>query len=133
MEHRQFYKMSMYEGSTHIPLLMMGPNIKPGTSISNIVSLVDLYPTMLEIAGLPVPRNISGYSLMPLLSATSQNEILSDLHPNWALSQFHGSDANASTYMLRDNSWKYIAYSDGDSVSPQLFDLSADPDELRNV
>ncbi|KAM5193832.1 arylsulfatase K [Mantella aurantiaca] len=135
MEHRQFYKMSMYEGSAHIPLLMMGPNIKPGTTISNIVSLVDLYPTMLEIAGLPIPRNISGYSLVPLLSATSQNDILSSsaLHPNWALSQFHGSDANASTYMLRDNYWKYIAYSDGDSVSSQLFDLSADPDELRNV
>ncbi|XP_073480630.1 arylsulfatase K isoform X1 [Aquarana catesbeiana] len=133
MEHRQFYKMSMYEGSAHIPLLIMGPNIKPGTTISNIVSLVDLYPTMLEIAGLPVPRNISGYSLVPLLSATSQNEILPDFHPNWALSQFHGSDVNASTYMLRDNYWKYIAYSDGDSVSPQLFDLSADPDELRNV
>lgn len=135
MEHRQFYKMSMYEGSAHIPLLMMGPNIKPGTSISNIVSLVDLYPTMFEIAGLPVPRNISGYSLFPLLSATSHNDILpsSDLHPNWALSQFHGSDVNASTYMLRDNYWKYIAYADGDSVSPQLFDLSADPDELRNV
>ncbi|XP_018416032.1 PREDICTED: arylsulfatase K isoform X3 [Nanorana parkeri] len=135
MEHRQFYKMSMYEGSAHIPLLMMGPNIKPGTTISNIVSLVDLYPTMLEIAGLPVPQNISGYSLVPLLSATSQNDILSssNLHPNWALSQFHGSDANASTYMLRDNYWKYIAYADGDSVSPQLFDLTADPDELRNV
>ncbi|XP_072272241.1 arylsulfatase K isoform X2 [Pyxicephalus adspersus] len=135
MEHRQFYKMSMYEGSSHIPLLMMGPEIKPGTVISNIVSLVDLYPTMLEIAGLPVPRNISGYSLMPLLSATSQNSVLSisDLHPNWALSQFHGSNANASTYMLRDNYWKYIAYSDGDSVSPQLFDLSTDEDELRNV
>lgn len=46
MEHRQFYKMSMYEASSHIPLLIMGPNIK-SQLISNVVSLVDIYPTML--------------------------------------------------------------------------------------
>lgn len=47
MEHRQFYKMSMFEGSSHVPLLMMGPGIKSGTEISLPVSLVDLYPSML--------------------------------------------------------------------------------------
>ncbi|MEE6509322.1 hypothetical protein FKM82_025581 [Ascaphus truei] len=135
MDHRQFYKMSMYEGSSHIPLLIMGPKIKPRQQIANIVSLVDLYPTMLDIAGVPIPHNISGFSLMPILSAKSEDDVVSssNLHPNWALSEFHGCDANASTYMLRDNYWKYIAYSDGDSVPPQLFDLSTDPDELRNV
>lgn len=46
MEHRQFYKMSMYEASSHIPLLIMGPNIK-SQLVSNVVSLVDIYPTML--------------------------------------------------------------------------------------
>ncbi|KAG8598334.1 hypothetical protein GDO81_002568 [Engystomops pustulosus] len=135
MEHRQFYKMSMYEGSSHVPLLLMGPNIRPGKKISNIVSLVDLYPTMLEIAGVSMPQRLSGFSLMPLTYARSKNDLISesDLHPNWALSQFHGSDANASTYMLRVDKWKYIAYSDGDSVPPQLFDLIKDPEELKNV
>lgn len=47
MEHRQFYKMSMYEGSSHVPLLVMGPGIKEQQQISNLVSLVDIYPTML--------------------------------------------------------------------------------------
>ena len=46
MEHRQFYKMSMYEASSHVPLLIMGPNIKL-QNVSNVVSLVDIYPTML--------------------------------------------------------------------------------------
>ncbi|KAM4709638.1 arylsulfatase K isoform 2-T2 [Discoglossus pictus] len=50
MEHRQFYKMSMYEGSSHVPLFIMGPKIKPMQQISNIVSLVDLYPTMLDLS-----------------------------------------------------------------------------------
>nr|XP_016847232.1 PREDICTED: arylsulfatase K isoform X3 [Anolis carolinensis] len=52
MEHRQFYKMSMYEASSHVPLLLMGPNIKPQL-ISSVVSLVDIYPTMLDLSADP--------------------------------------------------------------------------------
>uniref|UniRef100_A0A2K5Q0Q0 Arylsulfatase K n=1 Tax=Cebus imitator TaxID=2715852 RepID=A0A2K5Q0Q0_CEBIM len=134
MEHRQFYKMSMYEASAHIPLLMMGPGIKANLQVSNVVSLVDIYPTMLDIAGIPLPQNLSGYSLLPLSSETFKNEHeVKNLHPPWILSEFHGCNVNASTYMLRTNHWKYIAYSDGTSVLPQLFDLSSDPDELTNV
>lgn len=44
-----------------------------------------------------------------------------NLHPPWILSEFHGCNVNASAYMLRTNQWKYIAYSDGASVLPQLF------------
>lgn len=47
MEHRQFYKMSMYEGSSHVPLLVMGPGVREQQQIPNVVSLVDIYPTML--------------------------------------------------------------------------------------
>ncbi|KAK9408397.1 arylsulfatase K [Crotalus adamanteus] len=133
MEHRQFYKMSMYEASSHIPLLIMGPNIK-SQSISNMVSLVDIYPTMLDIASIPIPKNLSGYSLMTLILEKGEYKALSRrLRPPWILSEFHGCNVNSSTYMLRIDKWKYIAYSDGHSVSPQLFDLSTDPDELTDV
>lgn len=47
MEHRQFYKMSMYEASVHVPLLIMGPGIQANLQVPDVVSLVDLYPTML--------------------------------------------------------------------------------------
>lgn len=47
MEHRQFYKMSMYEASAHVPLLIMGPGIEANLQVSDVVSLVDIYPTML--------------------------------------------------------------------------------------
>lgn len=63
MEHRQFYKMSMYEGSSHVPLLVMGPGLREQQQIPNVVSLVDIYPTMLG-------ELISGdnfFSLLPLL------------------------------------------------------------------
>ncbi|XP_078466254.1 arylsulfatase K-like isoform X1 [Lampetra planeri] len=55
----------------------------------------------------------------------------------WALSQFHGSDLNESAYMLRVSRWKLVAYGEGPSSSsatrPQLFDLVADPEELRDL
>ncbi|XP_052599680.1 arylsulfatase K isoform X3 [Peromyscus californicus insignis] len=51
MEHRQFYKMSMYEASAHVPLLMMGPGIKVNLQVPDFVSLVDIYPTMLGVYG----------------------------------------------------------------------------------
>ncbi|XP_048187257.1 arylsulfatase K isoform X1 [Perognathus longimembris pacificus] len=136
MEHRQFYKMSMYEASVHIPLLMMGPGIKANHEVSTAVSLVDIYPTMLGVAGIPVPVNLSGYSLLPLTSEQHKNVHkvkVDNLRPSWILSEFHGCDVNASTYMLLTNQWKYITYSDGVSILPQLFDLSSDPDELINI
>ncbi|XP_034025936.1 arylsulfatase K isoform X2 [Thalassophryne amazonica] len=131
MEHRQFYKMSMFEGSSHVPLLIMGPGLKSGVQLNQMVSLVDLYPTILDIAGISVLGNLSGYSLLPLLSKSSG--FPQTRHPDWVLSEYHGCNANASTYMLRAGQWKYIAYADGLSVPPQLFDLTLDKEELHNL
>ncbi|XP_038125752.1 arylsulfatase K [Cyprinodon tularosa] len=131
MEHRQFYKMSMFEGSSHVPLLVTGPGVKSGQQVHQPVSLVDLYPTVLEIAGIPAVGYLSGNSILPFISKArhfSKND-----HPEWVLSEYHGCNANASTYMLRVGHWKYIAYADGRSVPPQLFNVTLDKDELHNV
>lgn len=80
------------------------------------------YFSYIDIAGIPLPQNLSGYSLLPLSSETFKNEHqFKRLRPPWILSEFHGCNVNASTYMLRTDQWKYIAYSDGASVLPQLF------------
>uniref|UniRef100_A0A8C8D6J9 Arylsulfatase K n=1 Tax=Oncorhynchus tshawytscha TaxID=74940 RepID=A0A8C8D6J9_ONCTS len=131
MEHRQFYKMSMFEGSSHVPLLIMGPGVKSGLRLSQLVSLVDIYPTVLEMAGVAVPGGLSGHSLLPLLSQSAARPARP--RPDWVLSEYHGCNANASTYMLREGQWKYITYADGVSVPPQLFDLTVDKEELHNV
>ncbi|KAM7017703.1 arylsulfatase K [Tautogolabrus adspersus] len=131
MEHRQFYKMSMFEGSSHVPLLIMGPGLKSGLQVNQLVSLVDLYPTVLDMAGIPAPGFVSGYSLLPLLSKAGS--FSKKQHPDWVLSEYHGCNVNSSTYMLRSGQWKYIAYADGLSVPPQLFDLTLDKEELHNV
>ncbi|XP_076021267.1 arylsulfatase K isoform X2 [Genypterus blacodes] len=131
MEHRQYYKMSMFEGSSRVPLLIMGPGLSSGLQVDQLVSLVDLYPTVLEIAGVAAVGNLSGHSLLPLMSESNAAPL--QPHPHWVLSEYHGCNVNASTYMLRIGKWKYITYADGLSVPPQLFDMSLDERELHNV
>ncbi|KAL3063473.1 hypothetical protein OYC64_003107 [Pagothenia borchgrevinki] len=131
MEHRQFYKMSMFEGSSHVPLMIMGPGLMSGLQVNQLVSLVDLYPTVLDISGVAAVGHISGHSLLPLLSKA--RVFSKKQHPDWVLSEYHGCNVNASTYMLRSGRWKYIAYADGLTVPPQLFDVTLDKDELHNV
>lgn len=72
-----------------------------------------------DIAGIPAQGILSGHSLLPLLSKASA--FSNKQHPDWVLSEYHGCNVNASTYMLRSGRWKYIAYADGLSVPPQLF------------
>ncbi|XP_061673336.1 arylsulfatase K [Syngnathoides biaculeatus] len=131
MDHRQFYKMSMFEGSSHVPLLIMGPGLVSGLQVNQLVSLVDIYPTVMDVAEISGIGNLSGYSLLPFLSKHST--FPKRQHPDWVLSEYHGCNVNVSTYMLRIGKWKYITYADGVSVPPQLFDLSLDKEELHNV
>ncbi len=73
----------------------------------------------LDLAGVPQPGGLSGHSLIPLVSGVSAQS--AEPHPGWVLSEYHGCNANASTYMLRIGEWKYITYADGLTVPPQLF------------
>jgi arylsulfatase A-like enzyme len=61
------YKRSPHEGSIHIPLIVEGPGFPRGTQISELVSQVDLMPTLLETAGVPIPGTVQGRSLIPLV------------------------------------------------------------------
>jgi arylsulfatase K len=123
MEHRQYYKMNMYESSARVPLVISGPGVRRGVMLDNIVSLVDLFPTLLGMGGLRPPGEIDGESLMPLLTGRSNRS------RNWAYAMYSGCTANTSMFMLRDGDWKYIAYP---GYLPQLFNLREDPEEIRN-
>ena len=67
-------KANLYEMGTHLPLAMRWPGkIKPATVIESFVNLQDIAPTMLEIAGLPAPKEIPGRSLVSLLTGTEKD------------------------------------------------------------
>ncbi len=124
MEHRQFLKNALYEGSARVPLIIAGPGVKKGTVVNDLVSLVDMFPTLMDMAGIAQPGGLDGTSLMPLLHGERGKRSDS------VLSQYHSNMTNTGIFMLRRAEWKYIAYG---GYEPQLFNLREDPGEMRNL
>lgn len=124
MEHRQFYKMSAFEPSVRVPWLIRGPGVRPNSRTDTLVSLVDVYPTLMDMAGLPHPPGLDGHSVMPLTRGEPGGQ------PGWVLSESHESSCCTGMFMLRQGDWKYIAYA---GMAPQLFQLAEDPWEVRDL
>jgi choline-sulfatase len=118
-------KATMYEESARIPLLLAGPGVPAGAACATPVTLCDLSATILHAVGAADAAEelgLPGASLLDLAGAPAEDRA--------ALSEFHtyGPDA---IYMLRTPRWKYVHYLGGHP--PQLFDLDADPEELRDL
>lgn len=112
-------KMTLYEEATRIPLIFAGPGIKPDSACNRAVGLIDIYPTLVELAGLPANPQNEGHSLIPLLSSPAMDWD----HP--ALT-FWGRNNTA----VRTDRYRYIRYEDG---SEELYDHQSDPNEWRNL
>ena len=118
-EKGRWYKSTLWERATHVPLVMRGPGIEPGAICDRPVSLVDIYPTLLDIASLPARENLDGRSFRALLA---DPEAEPDRH---ALIAFlRGNNA------VRAGKWLYIRYRDG---GEELYDRESDPLELTNL
>lgn len=110
MEHQQFYKMVPWEASSRVPLVVVGPGIKQGGAVhTQPTSLLDIYPTMLELTGFSLPKThtgLDGYSLMPLLTTDKHNldpqTGVDSSRPAWVVSQGHMADNAMSWYLIRD-------------------------------
>ena len=124
MEHQQYYKMSLLEGSVRVPLIMAGPGIIPGKRYDNIASMIDIAPTLCELAGMPQRECFDGESLLPLVRGeTTQSR-------NWAYAMYSGVTTNTNSYMLRKGDYKFIAHS---GMPSQLFNVRQDPAELIDL
>jgi arylsulfatase A-like enzyme len=132
--HRLFDKGPfMYEETVAIPLLMRWPAATPaGRVVEPFVSTIDVLPTVLEAAGLPVPDGLDGRSLWPLVRGESPSDQPADW-PADAYSQFFGHGEGRGLYdvrMLRTERYKLVYYPhDVD----ELYDEQTDPWELRNL
>ena len=69
MEHRQFYKTSLYEGSARVPLIVSGPGFAPNSSETGLTSLIDIYPTLLDAAKIKSDTTLDGLSLLNVRNA----------------------------------------------------------------
>jgi len=124
MEHQQYYKMCHYEPSVRVPLIVAGPGVRRGAAVGELASLVDIYPTLMDMAGVPQPQGLDGHSLMPDLVGAANPR------PGWVLSEYHDSTACTGMFMLRKGDWKYMAFV---GYEPMLFNLAEDPDEMHNL
>ncbi|WP_202908535.1 choline-sulfatase [Labrys sp. WJW] len=125
-ERGLWYKMSFYDWSSRVPLLMSGPNVPAGARIKANASLVDILPTLVEIAAGPqwndYPERPDGRSLMPLLGKDADDRI--------AVSELMSEGVAAPYVMLRKGRYKFTFV---EHDPPQLFDMEADPDEVHDL
>eukprot|EP00039_Didymoeca_costata_P024854 m.11737 g.11737 ORF g.11737 m.11737 type:complete len:567 (+) comp4511_c0_seq1:3-1703(+) len=131
LQHQLVEKMTMYEGSARVPLIISGAGVaRKGTFVTNLASLVDLFPTFLDLAGISIPSDLSGQSLKPVLS----NNVT--LARDFVVSEFLGDEANTGEFMIRQGKWKLTVYGNDhpyENYVPQLFNLESDPNEMNNV
>ncbi|MCB1231854.1 MAG: sulfatase [Verrucomicrobiae bacterium] len=130
-EHGWFDKRWMYEESLKTPLLVKWPGVvKPGSlNQEDIVSNLDFAETFLDIAGLPVPADMQGRSLVPLLKGNSPDDWRETFYYHYY--EFPGAHSVARHEGVTDGTHKLIHYYELDEW--ELFDLNEDPNELNNV
>jgi iduronate 2-sulfatase len=128
-EHGLWQKMSLFEESARVPLLMRVPGWTDQGTVSNSpVSHIDLYPTLLELAAIRPEVRLQGQSLVPILK-DPQNP-----GRGWALTQVsRGQPPNRFFgYSLRTQRWRYTEWDNG-AKGRELYDHQSDPKELRNL
>ena len=120
-----------FEGLSRVPLIFCWPGtIQSGIRSDALVELTDIVPTILEIAGLPVPEGMHGKSLLPMLLGDAPPERHRD---HVRCEYFDAVDMPDHTYasMFRDDRWKLVVYH-GKGVG-ELYDLKNDPGEFENL
>lgn len=127
--HRWVVKLMLYEEPTRVPFIVRWPGVVPAGAVDDerLVSGVDVLPTLCDYAGVEYPE-VTGISLKPLIEdpqAPGRPFLVAELHPDT-------EDLEMQGRMLRDERYKYIAFSRG--RDPELlFDLREDPGETRNL
>src|SRR5699024_8659303 len=129
------YKRSCHDSSLRVPLALTGPGFRGGHRLDRPVSTIDLPPTLLDAAGIDVPEQMQGRSLLPLLTDPDTAD-----WPEDAFTQVSESEVGR---VLRTSRWKYYVtapdahpWHDPGSdryVETALYDLEHDPYELDNL
>ena len=122
-QHGLMGKQNCYEHSNHVPLIFQGPMIPKDQHSKGFVYLFDIFPTICELLGLPIPKTVDGKSLAPLIKDPSRN-LREEVYY-----AFHKSQR-----ALKTSKYKLIEYvRSGKHINTQLFDLESDPWETNDL
>lgn len=131
-EHGWFDKRWIFEESLRTPLIVKWPSVvKPGSTNAKIVSNVDFAETFLEAAGLPVPSDMQGKSLMPLLRGESPTDWRKSFYYHYY--EFPGAHSVRKHYGVVTDRYKLVRFYGDDVNYSELFDLKTDPQEMKSV
>lgn len=122
----QWKKQSLWEQAARAPLIVSAPGIaSPGAATARTVEFVDIFPTVADLCGLPLPEGLEGVSLRPLLD---------DPAAEWdrpAVTQTHRRQGQRG-YSIRTERWRYTEWDQG-RAGTELYDHERDPEELENL
>lgn len=126
-QHGWMGKEDLYDHSIRVPLILAGPGIAEDKRSEALVYLFDIFPTLCDLAGIPIPSSVDGISFAPLLRADAPG----DAHRKELYLAF-----DQYVRGVKDDAYKLIEYATGDAPSDRftfLFDLKNDPWETRNL
>ena len=138
--HGLWQKGDLFEGSVRVPMVLSVPNLPDATfvrgqSSESLAELVDLYPTLAELAGLSIPKQVAGVSLVPVLRnpAVSVRESAYTMalsRAGWVRPEWRHPDVMGES--VRTRRYRYTVWDDG-QMGVELYDYHSDPGELINV
>ena len=128
-EQGHWQKQTLFEAATRVPLIIAGPGINKKTSTDAPVELVDLYPTMMDLAEMKTPEFVRGKSLVPLLKNTAKKVRES------ALTELNIPTKNgwAQGYSIKTNRYRLTQWKRQEVVEYELYDHHTDKEELKNL
>jgi len=128
-DHGFFNKMWMYEESLRVPLIICHPAMKHGGRVSDLlVSTLDYAPTILNCVGAPVPSDLQGRSLLPLLEGKKPADWRTEHYYHY-VNQYQVPEH----YGIRTDRYKLIYFPESKDIKWELYDLKKDPREMHNV
>ena len=124
-EHNKFQKQHLFEQSTRVPFILSVPWLAEthGKATSHITELIDLYPTLAQLAGLTPPDNLHGQSLLPLLKDPKSQDWKKEMA--FTISRSGGES-------IRTHKWRFTHWGYG-LKGTELYDLEKDPGEFTNL
>ena len=148
-DHNLWCKHSNFEEATKAPLIISAPGFAPN-STKSLSEHVDVFPTLCDLAGLPIPSQLQGKSLKPVMKdpTTSVKKYATSQYPRSGVDEESGRtgfvEANTMGYSIRDGQYRFTIwmkngfrttkkYAEKDEIGMELYDYKADPLETKNV